>query len=197
MSTLAMPVMVLNKSWTPIRITTVMDALCDMFSGKASAVDEEYAVYDFDSWADLKVHENDPFIATATSQIKVPEVIVLKEYDKTPQSTVVFSRMNIFSRDHYTCQYCGCQPGVKELTIDHVLPKARGGKTSWENCVLACWGCNSAKANKTPEEAGMRLRSQPVKPDYSPRLAIRRVRNTPKTWAKFVSDAYWNTELKD
>ncbi|MGO8753162.1 MAG: HNH endonuclease [Thermoguttaceae bacterium] len=79
-------------------------------------------------------------------------------YDRTPEATVTFSRRNVFKRDHFTCQYCGSQPGTEELTVDHVIPRAQGGVSSWTNCVLACVACNKRKADRTPEQAGMKLR---------------------------------------
>ena len=87
-------------------------------------------------------------------RLRVPEVIVLAEYDRLPTAAVTFSRRNIFKRDHWTCQYCGAQPGSEELTIDHVLPRSQGGISTWENCVLACVACNKRKADRTPEQAG-------------------------------------------
>jgi 5-methylcytosine-specific restriction endonuclease McrA len=197
MGSLAVPVLVLNNNWVPIRVTTAMDALRKMFEGKAKAiVVDDYSQYDFDSWAELKVVKDNPYIVTARSEIKIPEVILLKKYGKMPERKVVCSRANIFRRDKYTCQYCGKQATGEELTIDHVLPRSRGGTTEWTNCVVACIGCNRKKANKLPSEVGMKLRNKPFKPNWSPRLVLQKVKNTPEAWEKFVSDAYWNTELK-
>jgi len=195
MSVLSVPVLVLNKHWVPIRVTTVMDALSKMFEGHAKAVSEDYNVYDFESWTALRLHEKDAFVTTAKSMIRVPEVILLARYGDVPKKTLAFSRANIYRRDRYTCQYCGSQPGSEELTIDHVKPKSKGGVTSWTNCVLACVRCNRRKANKSPEQAGLTLRSKPIKPSWNPRLVLHKVRNTPANWEKFVSDAYWNQEL--
>lgn len=190
------PVLVLNKFWVPIRVTTVMDALSKMFEGHAKAVSEDYNVYDFESWTALRLHEKDAFVTTARSMIRVPEVILLARYGDVPKKTLAFSRANIYRRDRYTCQYCGSQPGSEELTIDHVLAKSFGGKTTWENCVLACIRCNRKKANKSLEKAGMKLRQKPVKPSWNPRLVLHKVKNTPMNWEKFVSDAYWHTPLE-
>ena len=96
----------------------------------------------------------------------------------------------MFKRDHYTCQYCGVQPGTEELSIDHVVPRSQGGMSSWENCVLACVACNKRKADRTPEQAGMRLRKRPVRPTWKPLYADHRARIA--SWAKFISEAYWN-----
>jgi 5-methylcytosine-specific restriction endonuclease McrA len=189
------PVLQLNKNWLPIRVITVMDALCKLYDGTAKAVSEDYNVYDFDDWAALRVNENEPYITTAKLKLKVPDVIVLLTYGDIPDKKLACTRANIYKRDHYTCQYCGSRPGTEELTIDHITPRSKGGKTEWTNCVLACWKCNSKKANKTVAESGLKLKKHPIKPDWSPRMVIAKVRNTPEAWKKFVSDAYWNTTL--
>ena len=75
----------------------------------------------------------------------MPEVITLTGYERLPSAAVAFSRRNIYKRDHYTCQYCGVRPGTEELTIDHVVPRAQGGESRWDNCVLACLACNKAR----------------------------------------------------
>jgi 5-methylcytosine-specific restriction endonuclease McrA len=110
------------------------------------------------------------------------------------QSAVTFSRRNVFKRDRYVCQYCGCQPGTDELTIDHVVPRSQGGVSSWTNCVLACIACNKRKADRTPREASMTLRRQPVRPTWKPVYADHHVRL--ESWSKFVSDVYWSAELQ-
>ncbi len=197
MGTLTLPVLVLNKNWVPIRVTTVMDAITKLFEGRAKAIDaNNYQVYDFDSWSELAAVENLPYIVTARNPIRVPDVIVLIKYGEIPEKKLTFSRANIYRRDKYTCQYCGDRPGTEELTIDHIVAKSRGGKTSWTNCVVSCISCNRRKADRTMADVGLKLRSQPVKPTWSPRLVLQKVRNTPKNWDKFVSDAYWHTELE-
>lgn len=192
------PVLVLNKHWTPITVTTVMEAMKKLFIGQAKVVNaEDYQVYDFDSWAELAVAKEQKYLVLAKSVIKAPDVIVLGQYGGLPEKKLVFSRANIFRRDHYTCQYCGSQPDKSELTIDHVTPKSKGGKTTWENCVASCLNCNKRKDNKSIQESGLKLKREPSKPDWSPRIVLQKVRNTPKVWQKFVSEAYWNTELEN
>ena len=83
-------------------------------------------------------------------RLRVPEVIALQHYDRVPLAAVTFSRRNVAKRDHYTCQYCGAQPGVEELTIDHVNPRSQGGQSSWTNCVAACVTCNAARPTGRP-----------------------------------------------
>jgi 5-methylcytosine-specific restriction endonuclease McrA len=189
------PVLVLNKNWSPVRITNALDALSKMFEGRARAVSEDYGTYDFDSWAELALKKEDPYVVTVRWNLKVPNVILLSKYDEVPSKKLTFSRANIYRRDKYMCQYCGEKPGTEELTIDHVIPKSRQGKTSWTNCVVACLPCNRKKANHLAHEVGLKLRSTPVKPNWNPMLVLHRVKNTPANWKKFVSDAYWNQAL--
>jgi 5-methylcytosine-specific restriction endonuclease McrA len=197
MQLLQNPTLVLNRAWVPIRTTPVRQALCLLFKGSALVVEPEtYRTYSFQTWADLRAAEHEPRIATVRLAIRVPEVIVLTRYDRTPDREVVFSRRNIFKRDGYTCQYCGARPGTKELTIDHVLPRARGGKSEWTNCVLACVECNARKANRTPREARMNLRRVPVKPAWKPIFTMK-VGTLPTAWKDFLSEAYWNVPLEE
>lgn len=189
------PVLVLNKNWLPIRVTNALDALAKMFEGRAKAVSEDYAVYDFESWSELSLKKDDPFVITVRWNLKVPNVILLSKYDEVPCKKLTFSRANIYRRDKYMCQYCGGKPGTEELTIDHVTAKSSGGKTSWENCVVACISCNRKKANRSLKDAGMRLLQKPVKPNWSPLLVLHKVKNTPANWRKFVSDSYWQVSL--
>ena len=194
---LELPSLVLNKNWLPIRVTSVADALCKMFEGSAKAVDADYGVYDFDSWAELRAKEDEPVVHTATLAIKVPEIIVLSKYGQAHGRKLVFSRANIYRRDDWRCCYCGKKPGIRELTIDHVVPRSKGGKSEWTNCVLACTDCNRKKDDSSPQEAGLKMLWQPYKPTWSPRMVIKRVINTPASWEKFVSDSYWNTKLAE
>ena len=194
---LDLPVLVLNKNWTPVRITTVMKAIGKIYEGRAKVIcPDDYQIYDYASWAELAIQKDKPFLTTCRSRIRVPEVIVSCFYGKLPDTKVAFSRVNIYRRDKDTCQYCGRKPGRKELTIDHVTPRCKGGVSSWTNCVLACIDCNKAKDDRLVHEAGMRLLRQPVRPSWSPRLVLEQVENSPANWEKFVSDAYWNSELK-
>lgn len=188
--------LVLNRHWLPVDVTTVCRALAKVYEGAARVVHPaDYSVHDFDSWASLAVAEGAPCVRTATLSLPLPEVIVLARYAGQPDRRVAFSRRNLFKRDRYTCQYCGKRPGTEELTIDHVLPRARGGVSSWTNCVLACLPCNARKGDKTLREAALTLRCAPVEPTWAPRLVVARWPRK-ASWAKFVSDAYWNVELE-
>jgi 5-methylcytosine-specific restriction endonuclease McrA len=122
-------------------------------------------------------------------------VVTLTRYDRSRSFLVTFNRRNLFKRDHSTCQYCGVQPGTAELTIDHILPRSQGGTSSWENCVLACVPCNARKANRTPVQAGMKLRKPAVRPTWKPMYASHGIRI--ESWSKFLSEAYWHVALDE
>ncbi len=193
---LSQPTLVLNKSWVAIDTTPVREALRLLCKGAALAVrPDTYEVHGFEAWIDLAVPPDEPHVKTVHLRIRVPEVIALKNYDRVPAHAVTFSRRNLFKRDKNTCQYCGVRPGTAELTIDHVLPRSRGGQSTWVNCVLACVTCNRRKADRTPHEAGLTLRRVPAQPKWRPTLGIptSRVR---QSWGKFVSDLYWDVRLE-
>jgi 5-methylcytosine-specific restriction endonuclease McrA len=192
---LSEPALVLNRNWYPIGTTTVRDAICMVYREAAKALDpHDCSVHDFDSWASLRVAENEPCIRTVRLRLRVPEIIVLNTYDSLPRRRVPFSRRNIYKRDGYRCQYCGARPPIAELTIDHVVPRSLGGHSSWGNCALACLRCNRRKAHRTPFEAGMHLLREPGEPTWSPYVSIPLVKRR-ASWEQFVSDRYWNVEL--
>lgn len=193
-SVLQQPTLVLNRSWQPINIASVARALTLVWNDNARVVDPEtYQLFEWDDWARLVPEDGDPFVQAVSQRFRVPEVVTLTNFNRLPDSHVTFSRRNIFKRDRFTCQYCGQQPARDDLTIDHVLPRARGGQSAWDNCVLACLDCNQRKADRDPKQAGMRLRKQPKRPTWSPLYSRHKVRV--KSWGKFVSEAYWTAEL--
>lgn len=129
------------------------------------------------------------WIKTTRLWIPAPEVIVLKQYGETPPRKITFNRSNLARRDDYLCQYCGKEIGVVKMTIDHVLPRSRGGGNSWENCVSACGDCNSRKADKTPKEARMELRKEPVKPSWRPNQLLPKEDVMRAAWKPFLEKA--------
>lgn len=188
------PTLVLNRNWQPVNVATVARALTLLWNETARVVDPaDYRTYDWSDWSRLAPRDGEEFIQAVRLRLRVPEVVTLVGYDRLPVAAVTFSRRNIFKRDHYTCQYCGRQPGVDELTIDHVVPRAQGGASRWDNCVLACVECNKHKADRTPDQAKMRLKRPPTQPDWKPHY-VHDVRIA--SWSKFLSEAYWTAELK-
>ena len=189
-------VLVLNRTWMPIRSAAVREILGMLCTGSAKVVEPAtYDVYDIQSWSEVAVEPHEPVIRSAYLSMRVPEVVLLALYDGMPRREVVFTRRNIFKRDRYACQYCGAQPGTSELTIDHVIPKARGGQSTWTNCVLACVPCNARKASRTPDEATMRLRRSPIQPKWHPTVFLP-LGQRRESWDKFLSRAYWNVPLE-
>jgi 5-methylcytosine-specific restriction endonuclease McrA len=190
------PTLVLNRNWQPVNVATVARALVLLWNESARVVDPmDYQTYTWADWSQLRVRDGDSFIQAVRLQLRAPEVIVLADYDRLPSAAVSFSRRNVFKRDHYTCQYCGAQPGSEELSIDHVVPRSRGGQSSWENCVLACIACNKRKADRLPRQASMKLRKQPERPTWKPMYARESLRIA--SWSRFVSEAYWNVTLEE
>ena len=190
--------LVLNRSWTAISTTPVRNAICLVVRDVARAVcTETLTPHDFDSWAELSRgrSEGGEFISTVSLRIRVPEVVVLRHYAGFPKRTVAFSRRNLYRRDGFTCQYCGAQPGTELLSIDHVVPRSRGGRSTWENCVLSCLDCNKRKASRTLDEAGLRLGRRPLRPRGGPAFEIS-LGTRRASWERFVSERYWNIELE-
>lgn len=139
------------------------------------------------------VEEYDTEIRAPSLVVRVPAVIRLRKAFRRHAKPVKFSRVNIYARDSYRCQYCGSKCTVAELTYDHVIPRSHGGRTSWENIVSACYACNSRKANRTPAQADMKLLSKPTRPTWMPSVQIRvSARSVPDAWRDYV---YWTSEI--
>jgi len=191
-------VLVLNRHWTAVHVTTARRALILVYGDHAKVVTDDYATHDFESWRELSAYvDTMKKITTPSYQIAVPEVIMLSRFNKFPPRQVKFSRRNIYLRDNHTCQYCGVLPPKDEITIDHILPRSRGGKTTWENVVLACIRCNTRKGSKLPNEAGLKLRSEPKKPHWLACTQYNTRTIESSLWQKFIDNAYWNMPLQE
>ncbi len=187
MSHLNDPVLVLNSRWQVTTFLPVQTCIVTAMRGMASVLDPEtYQLMSFDEWAEHEPKDHD-WIRTPSSQIAAPQVIVLQKYGARPPRKLTFTRPNLYRRDEHTCQYCGEQLPSSELTMDHVLPRSRGGKNGWENCVAACEGCNGRKADKTPREAGMKLKKQPARPAWTPKLLVPRTTRPRASWEPFLA----------
>lgn len=192
-------VLVLNRYYQPVHVTSVKRAFALLYQGVAKAIDQQYRLYEFEDWAALSAAHHDS-IGTIGRRIRVPRVVVLLAYEYLPRGKVRFSRLNIYARDHDTCQYCARQLPRNELNLDHVVPRSQGGKTTWENVVCSCITCNLKKGGRTPDQAGLKLFKKPVRPRWTPfnRGFGRRV--TYREWLPFLNLAdasYWNVELVD
>jgi len=192
-------VLVLNKLWIAVQVITLRKAIGMLFTERAIIVDpsEAFATYSWREWAKFRAKDGEEVLHGTNQVFRIPEVILLMDYDKLPNQKLKFSRRMIHKRDHNTCQYCGSQPGLEELTIDHLVPRSKGGLTIWSNTVSCCVKCNQKKNNRSLEEAGMRLIRQPKKPEFS--LFKVEKRFICKSWKNFVdkviSEAYWTQEL--
>ncbi len=192
-------VLVLNRHYQPVHVTNVRRALCMLYIGAARALDAEYRLFDFQSWAALAAEVGDETVGSVGRRIKIPRIVVLQAYERIPMGRVRFSRHNIFLRDDHTCQYCGQKLPRRELNLDHVVPRSRGGKTNWHNVVASCIKCNFKKGGRTPDEAGMRLLRAPHKPRWSHLIHPPRLRARYREWLPFlnvVDASYWNSELE-
>ena len=192
-------VLVLNKNYQPVHVTSVRRAFALLYSGLARAIDSQYRLYDFASWSALSAGNHDA-IATIPQTIRVPRVVVLSAFEHLPKGRVRFSRLNIYARDNDTCQYCGAQKSRPQLNLDHVVPRTLGGRTSWENIVCSCVDCNLRKGGRTPEQAGMKLIRPPVRPRGTPFFRGAGKKASYREWLPFLSLAdasYWNVELNE
>ncbi|MEW6026196.1 MAG: HNH endonuclease [Planctomycetota bacterium] len=203
---LSSSVLVLNKFYTALRVITARRAFVFLAKNSAEVVHKNNGRFDnyrFEHWIEESRNNGREFtdyIHTPNVQIMVPRVIRLMEYGKLPRRELKFNRKNIMMRDNYQCQYCGVKRspdahrGGKKyalglMTIDHVVPRSRGGTTEWTNVVTCCNKCNTRKGGRLPQEAGMNLIAKPQAPKFS--QSIFRLLNDRKytLWKEFVKDA--------
>jgi len=208
------PTLVLNKGWQAIRVESLRDALTKCFMGVANFIDhEDYSVYSWEQWCDRfaidfdgiwdETHDDgNVYVKTPELAVRAPDVIVLTTYNRIPSVQVKLTRRNLFLRDKFMCQYTGEKLTMKTGTIDHVIPRTQGGKTTWDNVVLASLDANVKKGGRTPEEAGMKLRKKPKRPAWHPMYTYAMSRH-PESWDKFIktdqwnAEGYWDVELQD
>ena len=190
-------VLALNRMFVAVHVLTARRAFCMLCKGVAEVVHIEdgiYNTYDFPGWleaSELKLQfgerdEHEDWIRAVNFEIQVPRIIRLLDYDRIPRSTVKFNRRNIFLRDEHRCQYCHRVFGTGQLSLDHVMPRSRGGKSTWENIVCACRKCNVRKGSRTPQEAGMKLARQPKKPRRNPLLVQKLGTQKYECWNNFI-----------
>jgi 5-methylcytosine-specific restriction endonuclease McrA len=186
-------VLVLNRFYTPIHLTTAKRAFVLVYKGDAEAItlhDERIVAFDFGAWIEHSTavpHAlDDDWISTVSHKLRVPRIVRLLGYERLPQGRVNFSRKNVLARDEYRCQYCGVRGSMRDLTLDHVLPRSRGGKHCWTNVVACCYRCNDRKGRLTPKEAGMHLLREPVAPKRSPELKRKLEDHRYKIWRIFI-----------
>ena len=172
--------LLLNASYEPLKVVHWQKAVTLWCQGKVEVI---------------AVHDRE--IRAVSFSFKLPSVIRLLRFVKIRRrfDYVPFSRANIYARDNYTCQYCSESMQTGDLTFDHVVPVAQGGRKDWENIVTSCITCNRKKGGRTPEQARMHLVRHPRRPDKAPAIRITfGIRNAPESWRDYV---YWNVELDD
>src|ERR1700756_5725611 len=128
-------VLILNRSYLPVHVTSVKRAFALLYQGVARAVDEQYHTFDFASWRDLAIETHHERLGVVGGLVLGPRVLLLTAYERVPRRHVRFSRFNIFARDNNTCQYCGKRFSRTDLNLDHVKPRSQGGVSTWENIV--------------------------------------------------------------
>lgn len=179
-----MDTLVLTNAYEPVARVSWQRAVTLLWEGKVEVI-EEY---------------ESRTVRSVTIELKVPSIIRFLNTIRRRKPAVKFSRENVYSRDHGSCQYCLKKVPRDEATYDHVLPKAQGGQTTWTNVVIACTPCNQKKGGRTPEQARMHLRSHPVKPDHvanTMKLTFLFDKNVPQSWKQLMMDyGYWRGELE-
>ncbi len=164
-----MQVLVLDQGYGPHRVVSWQRAICMVFGGKVEVL-EEY----------------DEVVRSPSTAMRMPAVVRLLNAARRRPRVVRFSRFNVLLRDGFMCHYCGDQPHARELTMDHVVPRAKGGATRWNNVVAACRECNHKKGSRTPDEARMRLMRAPHEPRSLPsvgqRIGMRQVHEKWDAW---------------
>ena len=169
-SLLGTPVLVLNATYEPIHVCAARRALILLLKGVAAA--EELTALQ---------------IRSTTRAVDLPSVIRLLEYRRIPRQTRALSRKNILVRDRHVCQYCEHSFSAGDLTLDHVIPRSRGGSSSWENLVTCCRRCNNNKGDRLPEEVGMALSRRPRPFNlHTSRSLMRMLGNQQETWRKYL-----------
>ncbi len=190
-------VLVLNRLFQAIQVTTVRKAFCLLYKGNVKAVNPDYSTCDWQDWVDVPPQPDEDTIVTPGFSIRIPRVILLVDFDRLPRHEVRFTRKNIFYRDRSRCQYCGKRFQARDLNLDHVVPLSRGGKSTWENVVCCCIACNSRKGGHTPAEANMRLIHLPARPRWHPLVRVSFASGQHPVWKNFLDIAYWNAELRE
>ena len=209
-SALTCNVLVLNRFYQAIRVINVRRAFSLLCRELAEVIHIEqdaagkpvWQNLNFIDWTELSqmraefTPDDFDWVSTVRAQIAVPRIIRLLGYDKLPKQEVKFNRRNIYARDSSKCQYCGRKFATQELSLDHVLPRSQGGRSTWENIVCCCIKCNVKKGGRTPEQANMHLITKPIKPKRSPVINIRLADERYHSWKQFLDSAYWSVELK-
>ena len=185
--------LVLNRLWQAVNVVGIERTFSLLSLDHAQVIfaeDGSFRMFDGPAWlAYCKESELDlgaRVIHTVHQKVLVPSVLILRTYDRMLMQEMKFNRQNLLERDGYKCQYCAKDLPLKELNMDHVVPRDRGGVTTWENVVISCIRCNSKKSNRLPKEAGMRLLKEPKKPPCRPFMTSLYGKPMEETWSHFL-----------
>ena len=186
-------VLVLNRNWQAINVRTPQEAFCMMATNVATALEIEaenqIRPVSWDEWLTLPVREQDSAVQTVRGAIRVPTVIVAVNFAKVPKKRPKLCAKTIRERDGNRCQYTGKLLAPDQGSLDHVLPRSRGGKDTWENLVWSDKEVNTRKGDRLPQEVGLRLLKQPRAPRELPATALIRNPHNVAEWKLFVKDA--------
>ena len=185
----AKTVLVLNKNWQAINTNSPVAVFGQMMDDDAVGLDirgKDYMVpVTWEQWLRLPITEDDDTIGTPRGLVKIPKVVILSSYSRVPMRRPKLTKRAIRDRDKGKCQYTGVVLDPRDMTVDHILPRCKGGKTSWKNLVLSHRRVNSSKGGRTPEEAGLKLLKDPREPMHVPSTALlRNIHNIPE-WSIF------------
>ena len=193
-------VLVLNRHYLAIRVVTARRAFILLYRDVAEVIDIEdgqFSNYDFETWRELsqlrmeEKRRHDDWVRAVNLEIQLPRIVRLIRFDRQHVSTVRLNRRNLLARDGHCCQYCGQSLPANQLSLDHVMPRSRGGQTTWENIVASCVKCNTKKGCRTPQEARMRLMKKPRKPTHNPMLTVKLGNPKYESWKTFLPQASW------
>lgn len=185
---LDLPVLLVNRHFSPVCVAPVRRSIVLLYSGAARALDEHGEGHDFERWKDLPVRGADDSIALVNGALRAPRVLHLVRYERQPRVAVRLTRKNLMLRDQHQCQYCARRLAARDLNVDHVHPRSRGGRDAWENLVTSCRACNLKKGQRTPEEANMRLLREPRMPRWTTSAHILMLQPEPfEEWSPFLA----------
>lgn len=199
-------VLVLNRLYMAVHVVGVRRAfalLCRELAEVIHYEDGTFANYTFETWLEsslLRVHAKQPhedWIRSVNFEIQVPRVIRLLTYDRLPKQHLHLNRRNVLARDGHQCQYCGRHLPIHQLSLDHIVPRSKGGLTTWENVVCACLTCNVKKGGRTPHEAHMKLVRRPAKPQRNPMLSLKLDNPKYASWRTWLDGVYWEIGARD
>ena len=185
--------LVLNRLWQAVNVIGVERAFSLLALDHAQVIyaeDGSFRVFDAAAWFEFckesEFEKGARVVRTVNQPVLVPAVLLLRGFDRMLMQEMKFNRQNLLERDDYQCQYCGKSLPNKELNMDHVIPRDRGGGTTWENVVISCIRCNSKKSNRLPMEAGMRLLKEPKRPARRPFVSTLYGKPVEKSWEHFI-----------